>query len=67
VSGFDSLASFLDMGGRAAYVWPAYGATLIVLVAMLLRAILRARASRRALARLEESGTRIRRRERRGP
>jgi heme exporter protein D len=67
VSGFDSLAAFLDMGGRAAYVWPAYGATLVILVAMLLRAIARARASRRALARLEASGTRIRRRERRGP
>jgi len=29
---FDSLAQFLAMGKYAAYVWPSYGLTLIVVV-----------------------------------
>ncbi|SEM03579.1 heme exporter protein CcmD [Halomonas caseinilytica] len=29
---FDSLAAFLSMGGYAPYVWPAYGATLLLLL-----------------------------------
>jgi len=49
----DGIAAFLDMGGRAAYVWPAYGATAFVLLAMLLRARARAGARRRELDRLE--------------
>jgi heme exporter protein D len=38
---------FLDMGGYAAFVWPAYGATLLSLgaaIALTLRAYARAKA-----------------------
>jgi heme exporter protein D len=55
VSGLDALSSFLDMGGRAAFVWPAYGVTLVVLVGMLLLTIHRMRARRGELERLEGS------------
>jgi heme exporter protein D len=33
---FDSLASFIDMGGYAAWVWSAYGLAFVALVGMLL-------------------------------
>ncbi len=55
MSGLDALSSFLDMGGRAAFVWPAYGVTLFVLVGMLLLTIHRMRARRGELERLEGS------------
>ncbi|GHB20711.1 heme exporter protein CcmD [Salinicola rhizosphaerae] len=29
---FDSLSAFLDMGGYAKYVWPAWGLTLCALI-----------------------------------
>ncbi|MDT8894467.1 heme exporter protein CcmD [Halomonas sp. I1] len=29
---FDSFTAFLAMGGDAPYVWPAYGATLLLLL-----------------------------------
>ena len=31
---FDSLAEFFAMGGHALYVWLAYGATYLVLIAL---------------------------------
>ena len=40
---------FLTMGGYAAYVWPAYGIALVVLVG---NAVLPARRLRRGLAEL---------------
>jgi heme exporter protein D len=63
----DSLASFLDMGGRAAFVWPAYGITLLVLAGMLLHAMRRARLLGRELDRLEASRRRVKSRERNAP
>jgi len=48
-----SLSSFLEMGGYAAYVWPAFGLTATVLVAFLIDSLRRLRAAERALARLE--------------
>ncbi|MDL4860960.1 heme exporter protein CcmD [Halomonas elongata] len=33
---FDSFAAFLAMGGHAAYVWPAYGATMLLLLGVVL-------------------------------
>ncbi len=39
---------FLAMGGYAVFVWPAYGASVIVLVALVI-------ASRRRLKRLEQA------------
>lgn len=48
------MKAFLDMGGYAAYVWPAYAVTLIVVVLNIVwarRAFTRARAdARRRLA-----------------
>ena len=48
------MRAFLDMGGYAAYVWPAYAVTLTVVVLNILwasRAFARARAdARRRLA-----------------
>ena len=32
-TGFDSFSNFIHMGGYAAYVWPAFAITLVVLVA----------------------------------
>lgn len=48
MSGFES---FLDMGGYARFVWPAYGLTLIVLLINLVLPIVR---ERRLLRRLSE-------------
>ena len=48
----DRLSAFLDMGGYAAYVWPAYAVTAVVLVALLalsLRALKRGEAALEAL------------------
>lgn len=32
---FNTLAEFIDMGGYAAWVWPAYGAVTLALVSLL--------------------------------
>ncbi len=42
---------FIDMGGRGAYVWSAYGVALVVLVANLLAPALQRRRLLRELAR----------------
>jgi heme exporter protein D len=44
------LQRFFAMGGYAAYVWPAYGIALIVLVGMLLVRWRRLRAAEQGLA-----------------
>ena len=52
------LESFLDMGGYARYVWPAYGLTLIILVVNLILPLLRERSLLRKLderRRMEET------------
>jgi heme exporter protein D len=56
----DGLASFLDMGGYAAFVWPAYGVAAAVLVTLLLEARRALARSRRALALLEAAAGRRR-------
>lgn len=43
---FDNFSDFIAMGGHAAYVWPCY---LITLVVMVLNVILPARAKKRFL------------------
>lgn len=53
----DGLAKFLDMGGYAAYVWPALGLTAAALVALLVVSVRGARRREAELAALEaESG-----------
>lgn len=48
----EAIQSFLDMGGYAAFVWPAYGATALVLAGLFAMSLGRMRASERALAEL---------------
>jgi len=51
-----NLAEFLAMGGYAAYVWPSFGLTLIVLIHNVRAAKrLHANAREQALRRLESS------------
>jgi len=50
----DSLSEFLAMGGYAAYVWPAIGLTLVVLVGFVVTSVRRLRRTRRQLATLEQ-------------
>ncbi|NPU95486.1 MAG: heme exporter protein CcmD [Gammaproteobacteria bacterium] len=43
---FDNFAEFLAMGKHGAYVWAAYGISLLVIAANILAPILRQRALR---------------------
>jgi heme exporter protein D len=45
--------SFWEMGGYAAYVWPAFGAAAVILIALLAISVLTLRARQRALRELE--------------
>jgi len=47
------LEEFLAMGGYAAYVWPAIGLTLVVLLGFVVTSLRRLRRTRRQLALLE--------------
>ncbi|HEY6336302.1 MAG TPA: heme exporter protein CcmD [Alphaproteobacteria bacterium] len=47
----NGIAGFLDMGGRAAFVWPAYGFTALVLIGVLVVALRGLRAGERELER----------------
>ena len=49
------LGNFFDMGGYAAYVWPAYGAAAAVLGGLLAESLSRLRRAERRLALLEAS------------
>ena len=46
---------FFDMGGDAAFVWPAYGVAALMLAAFALLSWRRLRAAERALERVTES------------
>ena len=50
----DNFSDFLAMGGYAAYVWPAVGLTLVVLVGFVVTSVRRLRRTRRQLAKLEQ-------------
>lgn len=53
----DGLGKFLEMGGYAAYVWPALGLTVLVLAGLLIASVKSARRREAELAQLEaESG-----------
>ena len=52
------MADFFDMGGYAAFVWPAFGLTFLVMAAMVVSTLRRLRANQRELARLEAAGAR---------
>jgi len=57
----DAMNDFFQMGGYAAFVWPALGLTAAVLITMAVASLLRLRASEAALGRAEASGGRRRR------
>ena len=53
----DGFAKFLDMGGYAAYVWPALGLTVLVLGGLVIASLKSVRQREAELAQLEaESG-----------
>ena len=49
------MAAFLDMGGYAAFVWPAYALSAALLVAIAVGSVRNLRALERELADLEAS------------
>ena len=48
-----TLAEFIDLGGYGAYVWSSYAITAVLLLGLLVTSLVRLRANRRVLARLE--------------
>ena len=49
----NALASYLEMGGYAAYVWPAYGVAAAVLIGLVAASLRTLRAREAALKALE--------------
>lgn len=47
------MSEFFSMGGYAAFVWPAYGATLVALLLAIAATLLSYGRARKALNRLE--------------
>jgi heme exporter protein D len=58
IEGMDGIAKFLDMGGYAAYVWPALGLTAVVLAGLLIASAKSARRREAELAQLEAESAR---------
>jgi len=61
----DSLMTYLEMGGYARFVWPAYGLAAVVTLGLLAVSVKTLRSRERALAMLQEQnpGRRGRRRD----
>lgn len=55
----NQVIEFLEMGGYAAFVWPAYGATVIVMAAVALSSIRTLLWHQRELKRIEAGLARI--------
>ncbi len=53
----NALASYLEMGGYGAYVWPAYGTAAAVLIGLVVASLRTLRAREAALKALEGDGT----------
>ena len=51
----DQFRTFLDMGGYAAFVWPAYGLTAAIMVGFVVTSLRRLRRRQRRLAEMEAS------------
>lgn len=56
----NSFSQFLDMGGYGAFVWPAYGLTAVVLLALLIYSLVSWRMSNTAVNELQQSRRRRR-------
>ena len=52
------MESFFHMGGYAAFIWPAFGLTFVVMAGMVVTTLLPLRSRQRELARLEAAGAR---------
>ena len=52
----ETLAHYLEMGGYARFVWPAYGVALVTLVTMALVSVVGWRRQQRLWAALEAAG-----------
>ncbi len=50
------MAQFLDMGGYAAFVWPSFAVTAVVLVGLLVASLRSLRAREAALESLKQAG-----------
>ncbi|GEO81042.1 heme exporter protein CcmD [Pararhodospirillum oryzae] len=48
----DSLRDFLAMGGYAAFIWPAYGLTFVVLGGLIAHSLIERRRTRALLAQI---------------
>ena len=57
----DSIRTFLEMGGYAAYVWPAFGVTVVLMGGLFAWSRHALRADRRTLDVLQEARRRMRR------
>ena len=62
----EAVANFLNMGGHAAFVWPALGLTAVILIAMAVTSTRRLRANEAALELAEQTSGRRRQARRRG-
>ena len=56
----ESLRAFLDMGGYAVFVWPAFGITAVVMIGLLVISLIQLRQRRRQLEELEATVSRKR-------
>jgi heme exporter protein D len=57
----EAITDFLNMGGYAAFVWPALGLTAVILIAMAVTSTRQLRANEAALHTAEQAGGRRRR------
>ncbi len=51
----ESFSAFLEMGGYGAYVWPSFGVSAVLMVAVALQSIRALKASEAAFKALERS------------
>ena len=49
------MSTFFEMGGYAAYVWPAYGLATLVVAGLLVLSVRRLRAAERMLTLLQQA------------
>jgi heme exporter protein D len=56
----DPLASFLEMGGYARFVWPSFAVTLVVLGGLLIESVRALKARQQRLAALQAASQRRR-------
>ncbi|HEY5209801.1 MAG TPA: heme exporter protein CcmD [Stellaceae bacterium] len=50
------IAHYLEMGGYAVFVWPAFGVAVVIMAGLAIQSLTKYRRCRRELARLERDG-----------